>query len=477
MKNSLIYLVDQLLRKNKIKIDSKELNFQIQSHPSYPSLHAITGVLSHFNIENLAVEVPVNENTLLQLPNHFLAQVKTPEGHVFVLVNNNGVNYTLVFNRKKSKRVSAQTFLLEFTGIMVAVEKDENNVSIKKSNHNKILVSFLLFLFITLFFITNKNPFDIIHFVLSVIGVGISLLIVQYDLGINSKIVDSICSQESKTTNCETVLNSKGAYLLKSFKLSDISFIYFSAISFAWFLLSIAKIEYNPIITISIITIPAIIYSLYYQAFVAKSWCILCLTVVSILILQAALFPFIDISISNISPLSVLLIVFSFIATTSFWVFIVLKLKNEQDFNKLKIESIKFKRNFELFNTLLEKNETVDTSILNPSEIIFGNKKAHLNITIITNPFCGHCKSVHHLVEDLLKVYARDVKMRIRFNMSTENEKSDVVRITSRLLEIYHTEGEKQCLEAMHSIYNEPKADKWLSKWNDCNNPNPIFNS
>ena len=50
MKSPLSLIVKKLLSKNAISFDKKELDFQIQSHPSYPSLHAITGVLDHFNI-------------------------------------------------------------------------------------------------------------------------------------------------------------------------------------------------------------------------------------------------------------------------------------------------------------------------------------------------------------------------------------------------------------------------------------------
>ena len=77
MKDTLLNLVQRLLRRNQISFDKEELSFQIQSHPSYPSLHAITGVLDHFNIENVAADVPINTRTLLQLPNCFIAQVNT----------------------------------------------------------------------------------------------------------------------------------------------------------------------------------------------------------------------------------------------------------------------------------------------------------------------------------------------------------------------------------------------------------------
>jgi len=44
--------VFQYLRKEDINIDRKEFLFQVQAHPSYPSILAITDTLSFFNIDN-----------------------------------------------------------------------------------------------------------------------------------------------------------------------------------------------------------------------------------------------------------------------------------------------------------------------------------------------------------------------------------------------------------------------------------------
>ena len=84
MKKPLINLVELILKNNEISFDNKELIFQIQSHPSYPSLHSVTGVLDHFNIQNIAVEVPVNSETLVELPESFIYQ---PTKTDYVVVN------------------------------------------------------------------------------------------------------------------------------------------------------------------------------------------------------------------------------------------------------------------------------------------------------------------------------------------------------------------------------------------------------
>ncbi len=127
MKDTLTYLIKGLLKENKIKVDTEELSFQIKSHPSYPSLHAVTGVLDHFKVNNLALEVPVNNETLEQLPQCFLAQIKTKEeGAVFALILKKGAQYKAVIDNKKTKILSLDDFLEQFTGIIVAVEADEN---------------------------------------------------------------------------------------------------------------------------------------------------------------------------------------------------------------------------------------------------------------------------------------------------------------------------------------------------------------
>ena len=472
MKDTLSFIVQSLLQKNKIKIDSEELDFQIQSHPSYPSLHAITGVLSHFDLDNAAIRVPIDKDTLTQLPTSFIAQVKTENDTDFALVIKKGKNYKVIFSNKKSKTISEAVFLEKFTGIIVAVEKDDTKKTdqIVTTNFQKPLFILALILFSALFLKSSTSFIEIFYFLTTLIGVTISYLIIQHDLGLDSKIVDSICSQESKTTNCNAVLNSKAATLYKNIKLSDVSLVYFVSISIASLLLVLTKTPLNALYLISLAGLPIVVYSIYYQVKVSKNWCVLCLGIASVLVLQASIFFFTTFNFSVLGITSSLIIGFSFITIASIWLFISSRLKQEQDFKKLKIESSKFKRNFDLFNTLLQQSKVLDTTLANTTEIILGNKNAPLNITIITNPFCGHCKSAHNMVESLLKTHHNELNVTVRFNINTVNPESNCVLVSSRLLELFHTEGEFKCLEAMHDIYNNAEAKPWLTKWKNATN-------
>ncbi|WGH74669.1 cysteine peptidase family C39 domain-containing protein [Tenacibaculum tangerinum] len=145
MKQALNNSVQRLLKNNSISFDKEELDFQIQSHPSYPSLHAITGVLDYFNIENIAADVPVNNSTLIQLPDCFLAQINTDKGKDLVVVQRSKLAYFVYDANHKKEKYSEEKFLEIFTGIIVAVEKDEEKIVIeRKSNFIKPIIFSLL---------------------------------------------------------------------------------------------------------------------------------------------------------------------------------------------------------------------------------------------------------------------------------------------------------------------------------------------
>jgi len=124
-----------LLQNNAVAFDKEEFSFQIQSHPSYPSLHSITGVFDHFNIENVAAKVPVNKETLAQLPLSFIAQIGGRKGLQLVLAKKSKKNYDIYDANKKRKILSEDDFLKTFTGIILAVDKGENE-AIKVADSN-----------------------------------------------------------------------------------------------------------------------------------------------------------------------------------------------------------------------------------------------------------------------------------------------------------------------------------------------------
>ncbi|WP_299107103.1 vitamin K epoxide reductase family protein [uncultured Tenacibaculum sp.] len=467
MEYSLKNLVQRLLKSNQISFDKDELAFQIQSHPSYPSLHAITGVLDHFNIENVAADVPANKETLVQLPDCFLAQINTEKGKDLVIVDRKKQDYFVYNSENKKQKHTEQEFIEKFTGIIVAVEKTEESLQPeKKSNFAKFLaIGLLIGLTGFTLYQNTTNLYTLAYLVLSVVGIITSVAIVKQELGLKTSIGNAFCSGADDKKDCDAVLTSKGAEIIKGYKLSDLSVLYFSGLT----LLTLAQIA-NPAIsyTISLLAIPVTLYSIYYQYAIVKKWCMLCLSIVGVLWLQAAVPLITNTYITTFVPTS--FVAFGIVASLTWltWYFIKPLVAEVTELRKDKIESVKFKRNFTLLNSLLHKSPQLYTQIENSQEIVFGNPNSALELTIVTNPFCGHCKPVHEHIDEILHRYANNVRIKIRFNINTENKDGDAVKITSRLIEIYHTQGSEACLKAMDAIYGGEKPAKWLETYGTC---------
>ena len=125
-----LHLLLTLLKTNKIKVDKDELEFQLLSHPAYPSMHSLSGVLSHFNIDNIAVNVPINEETLDLMPPSFLAQVKSKNGEKLVVVESKDNGYAIKDGLDKPQ---AQTkVLIQVPSKLLTLgQEQEINLSLK----------------------------------------------------------------------------------------------------------------------------------------------------------------------------------------------------------------------------------------------------------------------------------------------------------------------------------------------------------
>ncbi|MBL4605539.1 MAG: thioredoxin domain-containing protein [Flavobacteriaceae bacterium] len=465
MKESLVNLIQILLKKNKIPFDREELVFQIQSHPSYPSLHAITGVLEHFNIENVALDIPITKEVLNQLPDCFIAQINNNKGQNLVVVERKGQGYLIFDSEKRKTENSVVEFLEKFTGILVAVEQPE---LVKKVSPTFLfrealgLVALTMLASLIVYF-SSISWYTISYLLLSTAGVLASVAIIKQELGLQSFIGNAFCSGNNEKKDCDAVLTSKGAHVFKDYKLSDFSLLYFTGLT----LLTFFQIS-NPVISfsISLLAIPITLYSIYYQYVVLKKWCLLCLSIVVILWLQALVLLLTNTFIENFITKD--FIVFGLVGTSTWLIWNYLKplFVTIQKQKEEKIESVKFKRNYTLFESLLQKKHLINTEIIDSKEIVFGNSKSNLEIIIVTNPFCSFCRTVHQQVEDILHKYREKVKIKIRFNVFELDESSDVVTITTKLLQLYNEEGNEMCLQAMGEVYSESlSTTKWLDKW------------
>ncbi|MGE0076414.1 MAG: vitamin K epoxide reductase family protein [Bacteroidales bacterium] len=472
MKEPLPFLLKKFLRDSKIKINEEELTFQLRSHPSYPSLHSVTGVLDHFAIKNYALEVPRSLEVLEKLPTIFLAFVESREYKGLGLVNKIGKECRITFDDKSYRTISFEGFLEMWSGIVVII--DEENEGVISHNSENILIGKNLLLItvviLAALFFYGTSLYSAIHFSLSLAGIFVCVLILYHELGFESRLVDKICTQATEKTSCDAVLTSKGATLMKFFKLSDVGIIYFISIVLSWIMLKQGNLTYVPIALISLLALPFTLYSIYYQYAVVKKWCPLCLSVVAILWLQAAslLFTKITFNESIFDIKSITVTALCFLATFSVWQFISPKLRKEKELNTLKIDHYKFKLNFNIYKALTSGTDRLDTRIDDDKEIVIqrSGEPSLINVVIVTNPLCGFCKEAHALVEKLLEIEEKGIRVTVRFNVNDDHASIDS-RIAQRLLEIYNNNSKQECLDALHDIYGKITPKDWLSKWNE----------
>ncbi|RXQ95950.1 hypothetical protein EO244_06510 [Ancylomarina salipaludis] len=470
MDESLYYLLKQLLTRNNIKVNNDELRLQLLGHPSYPSLHSITGVLDHFHIPNLAIEIPQTQESIDLLPLHFIAHVGVNGNNHFVLISKKEKGVQITYEDQKTELISIADFIDIWNGVVLVVEADENIKTDSAPWLSRGLLITSPVLLAICFYFMSLNLYEFLYFVLSLLGLTICVFILQHEIGASSQILNKICTGVSNKISCDDVMQSKGAIVLGLFKLSDLGIIYFLTSIVATFLIVISKSNFNPIYLISLIALPFTIYSIYYQFRIVKKWCLLCLGVVFVLWLQSAL------AIANIQSIPIEIseagafIIFAFSAylITAGWLYVAPQIRLKPEYFKLSIQFNKFKRNFEIFYNLLSRSQAINTTITGANEIILGAKASELELVIITNPLCGFCKNAHKLVHLLLN-HETDVKIIIRFNLSNNTESIDN-KISARLLEIYHTSGEQMCLAAMNEVYSDTSYLKWLDKWGETRN-------
>ena len=469
MDTSLVYLIEKFLDSNKYLLNPEEVKLQLLSHPSFPSLHSITGLLDHFGIENLALEVSKDLATLKELPEVFITTTVHGE---YVLANNHEDRIRILYGNENRKNISIAEFLTLWSGFIIVVEpneiKEETN---RKTYYNTNLPYYLLAIVATGIFFGHKVIlFNSLHFTLSLAGIIISGFILKHEFGFKSKLVDKLCSS-NETTNCDAVLNSDAAQIHKNIKLSDLCLVYFSSIGLYWVLSQLNTTSQTVIIIPTLLAIPVTFYSIYYQYRVIKKWCPLCLGIIGVLWLQFfSLFTISRAPSFNFDSGDILVFFLSFLLIVSFWSYTRPFLNSSIELDKLRITHYKFIRNFELFIAAFTKSTVLETQItpIQDAEIVLGNKDAPLRLLLITNPQCYYCKEAHADLERILDGHSQKVSVTIRFSVNTE-QPSLALKIAQRLLELYSGSKNELFNNGLHEVYmKNANLDQWIQKWGEA---------
>jgi len=453
--------VTNYLDDHKIHIDQDEFELQLEGHPDFPSLLAFSDALNFFNIENYSFRIDNDEKDIL--PEDFLALV---EGELAVV---NNKEHTITVNGSPS-----EDFFSKWENIILIIDNYEEKPRTKSKLKNGSVnwgIAALLFLFLF--------AYDSSHLTLKLIFVATGLIgfIFAYEAykkthGKGTFIPVGVCRSDYLNTDCDLVFNSKKWKIFNKVDLSEISLLFFTSQLVCFILLSLIKnIEFFfEIYRYGLFAfIPIASLSLFYQIFVVKKYCPVCMVIIASVCIQlvaANLIFFTDKKMDgNAAALFFIGCFGSLMALVNFRTKNRIAQKNE---NTLK-RNLKFRRNYQFF----KNNLSLQKRLINDDfsgAFVFGNENADQTLTFVTNPFCKHCKEFYPVFLKLVKKYSDELRINIFFDVDLSRDDLDNRTVHINLTNIYiNSENKIEFLEALNGWYKvqgySENKNGWYKKY------------
>jgi len=270
-------------------------------------------------------------------------------------------------------------------------------------------------------------------------------------------VIGSICgggAAASQTVNsCDKIIKQDKTSIL-GLKFADFSLIYFAGLAvLGLFLPATAYIVKG----FTFVSVLAIGYSLYIQAFVEKAFCRVCLLIISILVGQLVIGSLFFENMS-FSVGTLLLTVILWALVFSAIIYFNTLLEQKESLQKSNAKNLRFKRNYELFKNQMEQNQKIEFQ--DTETFAVGKRDAKLRISIVSNPYCGFCKDAHKLAEGLLEKYPDTVSLQMRFNYSPDRAPEKYTQLISDFTYIYHNKPEKEFLHAVEEWFETKDESK-----------------
>lgn len=437
-------LLDKLI--NYLKLDKQEFLFQFNSHPNYPSALAFSDTLNFMGVRNDAYEL--DKEYWDELPEEFIAIVDNS----FSLVKKTGNNYAVYSD--KAKTLNREELYKSSTDFVLLFEK---------TNHaeSKPIISFRPFVYailaiFTIYTLLNHTWYEALFNILSLAGVYISLEIFNQKFGNSSAVIGSICGDTSAnptTNSCHKIIIQDKTSIL-GLKFSDFSLIYFIGLSVLGLFLPDTAFIIKGFTFVSVL---AIAYSLYIQGFVEKTFCRVCLLIISILAAQLAI-GILFFKNLFFAPQLLLLTLALWIISFAVVLYLSNILEEKETLQKSNAKNLRFKRNYELFKAQLLENEKINFS--DHTTFSLGNKNAKLHIAIVSNPYCGFCKDAHRIIEELMEKYPNDISVQMRFNYSPDRADEKYTRLLSDFMHIYKNRPEEEFLKTVDTWFESKDENK-----------------
>lgn len=386
-----------------IRYTTAYLSELVANTPYNDSLYGISAILSEYNISNHCVKFT---------DKHDLSNLDTPciviyFGNFSIITEVTTDQITLSVNNQYIN-VPYPDFINAWNGIALLVTHSDNSkepnyarnqITTRQNSVKRIGIALCILFMVTLCFL--NAPARVISSTLpltiNILGIIISVFLLQKQLQIPNKIADKICGL-AKESHCETITESDGASLFGLVKLSEVGFGFFLTNTIT--LIAFPQSSFW-LAVYAVCVLPFSFWSIWYQKYKAKSWCVLCLTTLALMWLQAGAYLLTEsYSTPNMNWMTPIMIGAIYVLTVLLTNKTMELLDSVRKNGEWKLRYEELKTNDKVISAFIE-NEFNDTTSDYCSSLLFGNPNADKTLTVFSNPYCGPCAMMHRRIKDL----------------------------------------------------------------------------
>lgn len=453
------HVLQRLLQILKVDFTKYNLKDTLFSHPQPESLLAFVDVLGKYKVESMPVKIGMNK--IFQVPLPAIVQLKSGNNSTFAClhkIENEQIGYT--DEAGKSKKVSIQDFEQLWTGVTLLIEKTEHSIepdykknrlirSVKNSMLAVIVVLLLLLIssqFFNLYSDLNSAIGLISILLLKGIGLIVTSMLLWYEVDKSNPTLKEFCSG-GKKVNCDAVLNSRS--LVAGLTISHLAFGYF----FGGFMLilfrGLSTSSYLIFGYLSFLSIPIILSSIYFQFVKLKNWCVFCLWIVGVLVLEFIFFRVLSLT-GTLEIQNVLIFSILFVASILVWMFLKPFLLGQNTLYAYKRKLAKFKSDKEVFSHLLSGSRKVK-SFPEGLGITLTNPSSKYQVLKVCNPYCGPCAWAHPILEHLHDQGMIDLQILFVPDENPESIKTKTINHILSISQEYDSLTTKRALDSWYS--------------------------
>jgi uncharacterized membrane protein/thiol-disulfide isomerase/thioredoxin len=470
--------IANLVRDLNLRLSASALK-QIEQHPAYPSLSSISDTLTDWQIENLAINSSIEQ--LKEIPYPAIAHLSKNNGHFVVLQKLDGELLNYIDPEIGLVKESLQNFEKKWTGVVLLVQanKKSGEENYQQKRRQEIFHKVSLVTVGVLAILLALLPLSIIPlyllsiYVLKIIGSVLCYSLLQKQFGGGNATINAFCKMGGKS-DCDSVINSPASTIF-GVHLSEIGFWYFigGLLSIVIGALANESSLLGSLSVLSAVVLPFSLFAVYYQGWVIKKWCPLCLAVMGVFWLEVITHFIIGNPLAMTwKSLSIAFVGFSI--PLIFWLSVRQQFLDSFKLPRVRRSLNRFLKSERAFQRLLEDQPEIEIGNFS-NELQAGVGEAPITITIVSNPVCEPCAYAHSVVEGLLEQFEGKIKVVFRFAINPSDTKSVSYEMLSHLMDLLLTTSSEKPIEALSNWYvknGKSNVKKWKKEYSSLANHN-----